>query len=102
MDDNERALAPSGGNAVEPVDRIGSPAREITVNGRRHVIEQDSVDHGQLVRLAFPDIRAEEARSLTVTYRGGPLRAAEGVLTTHQRKPIAQGETFVVARTVAS
>lgn len=102
MEDNERTLVPSGGNAIEPIGRSGSPNREIIVNGRRHVIEGDSVDHGQLVRLAFPDIRPEEARSLTVTYRGGPLRAAEGVLTTHQRKPVAQEETFVVGRTVAS
>lgn len=102
MKDNERALVPSRGNAVEAIDLAASPAREITVNGRQHVIEGDSVDHGQLVRLAFRDIRADQARALTVTYRGGPLRAAEGVLTTHQRKPIAQGETFVVARTVAS
>lgn len=102
MEDNGRALVPTRGNAVESIGRDASPAREITVNGRRHVIEGDSIDHGELVRLAFPDIRADEGRSLTVTYRGGPLRAAEGVLTTHQRKPVAQGETFVVAHTVAS
>ena len=102
MEDNERALVPARGNAIDPVNRAASPSREINVNGRQHVIESDSVEHGELVRLAFPDIRPEEARSLTVTYRGGPLRAAEGVLTTHQRTPVAQGETFVVARTVAS
>jgi hypothetical protein len=102
MEDDERALVSSSGDAVRSIERSGSPGREITVNGRRHVVESDSIDHSELVRLAFPDMRFEEARSVTVTYRGGPLRAAEGVLTTHQGKPVAQGETFVVARTVAS
>lgn len=102
MEDDERATVPWSGTASGALARIDPPACEITVNGRRHAIERDSVDHGELVRLAFPDIRPEEGRSLTVTYRGGPLRAAEGVLTTRQRKPVAQGETFVVARTVAS
>jgi hypothetical protein len=98
MNERQQALV----NGAELVPFTVGGAREITVNGRRHVVESDSIDHGELVRLAYPEIRDEEARSLTVTYRGGPLRAAEGVLTTYQRTPIAQGETFVVARTVAS
>lgn len=101
MNDTERGLVPSKGNPLEPTRRP-EPTREVSVNGRKHLIEGDSVDHEQLVRLAFPDIRLTDATALTVTYRGGPLNAAEGLLTAHQRTPIAQGEAFVVSRTVAS
>ena len=101
MNDTGRGLVPSRGNPLEPARRT-EHAREISVNGRMHVIEGGSIDHAELVRLAFPDIHAAESNALTVTYRGGPLHAAEGLLTTHQRTPIAQGEAFVVSYTVAS
>lgn len=101
MNDVVRGLVPLGENPLAPGRPIPQ-TREITVNGRSHLIEGDSVDHQQLVRLAYPDIRPAESAALTVTYRGGPLQAAEGLLTSHQRTPIAQGEAFVVSRTVAS
>lgn len=101
MNDSERGLVPTRGNPLEPARRP-EPSREVSVNGRMHLIEGDSVDHDQLVRLAYPDIRPADATALTVTYRGGPIHAAEGLLTAHQRTPIAQGESFVVSRTVAS
>lgn len=101
MHDTKRSLVPSRGNPHQP-GHEPRPTKEITVNGRRHLVEGDSLDHDQLVRLAFPDIIPAQAAGITVTYRGGPLHAPEGLLTAHQRTPIAQGETFVVGRTVAS
>lgn len=104
MNENERRLVPMGRNDVPA---LGSreergPGRMITVNGRQHLLEEDSVSHDRLVRLAFPDISATESQSLTITYQGGPLQASEGLLTRHQRTPIAEGERFVVAQTSAS
>jgi hypothetical protein len=104
MNKDEGRLVPTGRDAVPAVaSREGrAPGRMITVNGRQHLLEEDSVSHDRLVRLAFPDISATESRSLTVTYQGGPLQASEGLLTQHQRLPIAEGERFVVAQTSAS
>ena len=101
MSHTGRGLLPTRGNPLEPTRRP-EPTREVSVNGRMHLIKGDSVDHDQLVRLAYPDIRPSDTTALTVTYRGGPLHAAEGLLTAHQRTPIAQGEAFVVSYTVAS
>jgi len=103
MNDEERGLVrtPNGG----PIEGRGLPpagGRTIAVNGRRHVVDTADISHDQLVRLAYPDLRAEAGHSLTVTYQGGPLDAAVGLLTRHQRTPIADGETFVVTATTAS
>jgi hypothetical protein len=86
--------AATGGDA--PV-----PPRSIVVNGRQHLVRSDRIDHEQLVRLAFPDGRGAGTRlsSLTVTYRGGPYHAAEGILAPRERTPVADGETFFVIRT---
>lgn len=103
MDEEQRGLVPAdgrraGGRMMAPV----GATKEIVVNGRRHFVEGDTVEHDQLVLLAFPEFRAAEGHALTVTYRGGPLSAPEGLLTRYQRTELAQGETFVVARTIAS
>ncbi len=98
-------------NAMVPLERHSPPTkrgglrdggRTIMVNGRSHLIAADSISHESLVRLAFPELERSESRALTVTYHGGPLQASEGLLTRHQRTPIAEGETFVVAQTSAS
>ena len=84
--------------AQNPRDLV--PARSITVNGRRHLVRTEQIDHGQLVRLAFPEAEDGGAKSsLTVTYRGGPYGAAEGILAPRERTTLADGETFVVTRT---
>lgn len=75
--------------------------RDIVVNGRRCLVHADHISHGQLVSLAFPnggDLEANRS-SLTVSYRGGPHTAPEGILSPVERTPIADGETFVVTRT---
>ncbi|WP_242416535.1 multiubiquitin domain-containing protein [Sphingomonas panni] len=78
-----------------------APPREIVVNGRRHLLRADHVDHGQLVGMAFPDEPSpgRNGNSLTVSYRGGPHNAPDGILAPNERTPLADGETFVVTRT---
>ena len=76
------------------------PLREIMVNGRSSLIHADHIDHAQLVALAFPD--GDEIRStssMTVSFRGGPHTAPQGILAPAERTPLANGETFVVTRT---
>jgi len=104
MKNDEGALVPVRGHGVPaaPPREGRSAGRMITVNGRQHLLEEDSVSHDRLVRLAFPDIPVAESRALTVTFQGGPLQASEGLLTQHQRTPVAEGEAFVVAHTSAS
>lgn len=77
------------------------PTREIVVNNRRCVVRADSIDHGQLVRLAFPDATEFDSgsTSLTVSYRGGPHSASSGILAPTERTLLADGETFIVVRT---
>ncbi|MGN7161474.1 multiubiquitin domain-containing protein [Sphingomonas sp. SAFR-052] len=102
MKDQERTLVPVRGRHSEIAQYADAGSREIVVNGRRHVIRRESVSYDEVVRLAFPDMSGSERSCLTVTYRGGPLHATEGLLTNHQRTPVAQGETFVVGHTIAS
>lgn len=79
--------------------RPSSPGRTIVVNGRNCLVAADDVSHDQLVRLAYPALEREAGRSFTVTYRRGPVQAAEGILVSRQRTPIIDGEAFNVTLT---
>lgn len=83
------------------IDYQGSaPFREIVVNGRTSRIRADHIDHAQLVALAFPDMEGMRGTSsMTVSFRGGPSAARQGILAPAERTPLANGETFVVVRT---
>ena len=96
-----RSPATAGSYGV-PVTQSDAAARTITINGRTHRIAADDIGHGQLVKLAYPDVDDEAASSLTVSYQNGPVQASEGLLTSYQRIPVSDGEAFVVARTSAS
>lgn len=99
MDENNRRYATF---RQEPVPEDVSPPRSVTINGRPHLLYTESISHNELVRLAYPDVTKVEFNSLTVSYRGGPLHAEEGLLGHHQRKRVANGEAFIVAATTAS
>ncbi len=101
MFDDQRNLVPLRVNPMRPAHDVGDTC-EIIVNGRKHLIEGSSIEHCDLVRLAFPQIRASIDSAVTIAFRGGPSHAPEGLLTVRQRTPIAHGETFVVTQTVAS
>ena len=91
MPEDTNALVPVG--ASPPTVREERDCREITVNGRRHLVASDEVSHDQLVRMAYPGVGHVGGRSYTVTYRGGPTGAAEGSLVPRQRAQIIDGET---------
>lgn len=77
------------------------PSYEIVVNGKVCAVRTDQVDHNQLVRLAFPDAvdNGGSTRSMTVSFRGGPRSAPDGILAPTERTFLANGETFIVVRT---
>jgi hypothetical protein len=102
MDEREERLLPVRSGEKLPWYEAGdlAPVRTIVVNGLRFPVRGEEIDHSQLVRLAYPEIRQPTTgSSLTVTYRGGPNGATDGILAPTARTPIADGETFVVTRT---
>lgn len=97
----ERLLPVRSGDKAPWYERSGSiPIRSIVVNGLSFPVQGEEIDHAQLVRLAYPELREPgTGSSLTVTYRGGPMGATDGILAPGGRTLIADGETFVVTRT---
>jgi len=76
-------------------------ARSIVVNGRSMLVDRPDVTFEDLVGLAFPgtDLTAGGARSLTVTYRHGPLDRPEGSLISRESLRVLPGATFNVTAT---
>lgn len=101
MDGFDDSPARSNATALVAVPSAGSTlTREIVVNGERCRVGADEISHTQLVKLAFPDLpESQSTRELTISYRGGPHTAPDGILAPGERTPLANGETFVVTRT---
>jgi hypothetical protein len=77
-------------------------SRSIVVNGRRCSVAAETISHGELVRLAHPTVQPTASRSFTVTYKGGPDHAYEGILAPQERTPIVPGQAFNVSLTSKS
>ncbi len=73
----------------------------VFVNGRSLMLEREEVTFEDLVGLAFPgsDPASPGMRSLTVSYRKGPLARPEGSLISRQATRLTKGQIFNVTAT---
>lgn len=104
MDEENTGSRAVAADLSNPGPAPQSASREIVVNGKTCVVSADNLSHSQLVQLAFGTLPApgRGENALTVSYRGGPHQAPDGILAPHERVQIADGETFNVTRTNAS
>jgi len=96
---SENPLLPVPRPAHLPSDADEPEARTIVVNGHRCAVRQPEVGYSEIVRLAFPYVDVRPDRDFTITYRGGPVRAQQGVLVDAIVVPIADEEIFNVVVT---
>ncbi len=77
------------------------PAVPVVVNGRSLTLEREEVTFEDLVGLAFPgsDLAGAGTRSLTVSYRRGPLARPEGSLVSREATRLTRGQIFNVTAT---
>ncbi len=92
---------PSGAAEKTPASRIDAARSNvgIIVNAKRHVVSGTSIDHAEVVRLAFP---STGSASFAVTFRGGAVEQPTGFLVPGQRIQLAEDQVFHVAAAVQS
>jgi hypothetical protein len=73
----------------------------VVINGRSLMLERDEVTFEDLVGIAFPGSNPDSPgmRSLTVSYRRGPLARPEGSLISQQTTQLTKGQIFNVTAT---
>lgn len=73
----------------------------IVINGRSLMLEREEVTFEDLVGIAFPGSNPASPgmRSLTVSYRRGPLARPEGSLISQQTIQLTKGQIFNVTAT---
>lgn len=82
-----------------PATTLRTEMRSIVVNGRIHAHAGETIDRGELARLAFPGIAPTASQALTVAYDGGPSGFASGILPAGASTAIENGQTFSVSLT---